>query len=68
MKITLNNKEEEIKDVDQLTVQELLDKKSFTFKFLVVKINDKVVKPGDYKKATIKNNDKVSVIHLISGG
>ncbi len=68
MRITLNNKTEEIEGHDEITVQELLDLKRFTFKLLVVKINGKVVKKKDYNKAVIRNNDNVSVIHLLAGG
>lgn len=51
-----------------MTVRELLDEKNFTFKMLVIKINGQLVKKEDYDKAVIKDDDDVSVIHLISGG
>lgn len=68
MKITLNNRPEEISGKECLSVQELLEYKKFTFKFLVVRINGKTVKPGEYDAATIRDGDTVQVIHLISGG
>ena len=68
MEIVLNNRNDKIDGVNQMTVQELLDVKNFTFKFLVVKINGNVVRPGEYNEAIIKDGDKVSIIHLISGG
>ena len=67
MKITLNNRTESF-DVDSLTVSELLEKKNFTFKLLVIKINNKLIKKEDYQTATINDGDIVAVIHLISGG
>jgi len=67
MKINLNNNPEELSH-DQLSVQELLDVKKFTFKMLIIKINDKLVKRDDYDNAIIHDGDKVDVIHLISGG
>ena len=67
MKITLNNRNEEI-DAGQLTVQELIERKNFTFKLLVTKINGKLVRKEDREHAVIRNGDKVDVIHLISGG
>ena len=67
MQITLNNRQEEF-DKNTMTVRELLDKKKFTFKMLVVKINKKLVKKEDYDSAIIKDGDDVSVLHLISGG
>ncbi len=67
MKIILNNREEEF-DNGSMTVSELLARKKFTFKMLVIKINNKLVKKEEYDTAVIKDSDNVSVIHLISGG
>ncbi len=67
MKITLNNREETF-DIDSMTLQELIEKKNFTFKLLVTKVNDQLVKRDDRENTVIKNGDKVAVIHLISGG
>ncbi len=68
MQITLNNRSENIEGKEKLTVKELLDIKNFTFKFLVVRVNDKTVKPSSYAQHTINDGDTVQVIHLISGG
>lgn len=67
MKIELNNRPE-ILDLHQITVDELLKYKKFTFKMLVIKINGQLVKKTEYSTAIIKDGDKVSVLHLISGG
>ncbi|HQI44920.1 MAG TPA: sulfur carrier protein ThiS [Bacteroidales bacterium] len=67
MKIILNNTETEL-NYSQITVKELLVIKKFTFKMLVIKINDKLVKNEEYANTLIHNGDKVDVIHLISGG
>ena len=69
MNIILNHSPENIEvDNEVITVSELLKVKNFTFKMLVIKINDVVVKKDDYLTATIKEGDNVQVIHLISGG
>ncbi len=67
MNITLNNSQEVI-DKETLTVAELLQIKNFTFKLLIIKINDKVVKQQEYANTEIKDGDDVIVLHLISGG
>jgi len=67
MKITLNNNPSEIIQ-DEISVQELLTLQKFTFKMLIIKINDKLVKKEEYETALIHDGDKVDVIHLISGG
>ena len=67
MQITLNNNKEEFEH-PTLTVQELLDIKRFTFKMLVVKINNNVIKKDQYSMATITDGDNVTVLHLVSGG
>ena len=68
MDITLNNKPECIAEKERITVSELLALKNFTFKFLVVRVNGKAVKAGDYDNQIITDGDHVQVIHLISGG
>lgn len=68
MKITLNNRPEELEGYDELTVSELLVVKNFTFKFLAVRINGKPVRTADYENAVISEGDQVVVMHLISGG
>lgn len=67
MKIILNNTPEEF-DQAIMTVNELLKAKTFTFKMLVIKINGSLVKKDEYATATIKDNDDVMVLHLVSGG
>lgn len=67
MEITLNNRKETF-NKENITVEELLAEKNFTFKMLVIKINGKLIKKEDYSSATIKNGDDVTVLHLVSGG
>ena len=69
MKITLNNNIEVIEtSEDRLTINQLLQIKKYSFKNLVVKINDVLVKRDSYDNAKFKDGDKVDVIHMISGG
>lgn len=67
MDIILNNRPESL-DVEQLTVQELIERKNFTFKLLVTKINGNLVKKENRTEVSIHDGDDVAVIHLISGG
>ena len=67
MKILLNNREETF-DADQMTVEELLEQKNFTFKLLVTKINGKLVKKDERRDTVIRDGDDVTVLHMISGG
>ena len=67
MKITLNNREEII-DSENLSLDELLKLKNFTFRMLVTKVNGKLIKKDERKTAIIKNGDNIAVIHMISGG
>lgn len=67
MKIILNNKTEEF-DGDQLTINELLNAKKFTFKMLVIKVNSQMIKKSEYDSALVQDGDDVMVLHLISGG
>lgn len=67
MKIILNNKEE-VFDGERLTINDLLRLKNYTFKMLVIKVNNQLVKKSEYNQATVKDGDDVMILHLISGG
>jgi sulfur carrier protein len=67
MQIILNNRVEEF-ERSSMTIRELLAEKNFTFKMLVIKINNKLVRKEEYDTATFSDGENVSVIHLISGG
>jgi sulfur carrier protein len=68
MKITLNNRPETIDGFENVTVQQLLDYKNFSYKMLVVRVNNSTIKREDYDSQIIKDGDKVAVIHLMTGG
>ena len=67
MNITLNNRPE-VFEKDILTISEILKLKNFTFKMMVIKINGKLIKKGQYNDAEVVNGDDVQIIHMISGG
>lgn len=67
MKITLNNREEHI-DAEELTLQELIERKKFSFRLLVTKVNGKLVKRDERTARTIHDGDDVKILHMISGG
>jgi sulfur carrier protein len=67
MVIILNNKSEFFEG-DEITVNELLKKKKFTFKMLIIKINGQLIKKSDFDITFVKDADDVMVLHLISGG
>lgn len=67
MKITLNNNPESFIE-DTLTINEILERKNFTFKMLVIKLNGVLVKKTDYKVTSVQDGDELSILHLISGG
>ncbi len=69
MKIILNNNNEVLETSQEvLTINHLLQIKKYSFKNLVVKINEQLIKRDAYDVASFKDGDKVDVIHMISGG
>ncbi|HHE37752.1 MAG TPA: sulfur carrier protein ThiS [Candidatus Cloacimonetes bacterium] len=64
--ITVNNNK--IDWQEGLTIDEILKIMNYSFKMLVVKVNDKLVKKDEYKTRIIPENADVKIIHLISGG
>ena len=67
MNITLNNRPE-VFEKDILTISEILKFKNYTFKMMVIKVNGKLIKKGQYHMANVVNGDDVQMIHMISGG
>ena len=67
MNITLNNRPE-VFEKDILTITEILRLKNFTFKMMIIKVNGKLIKKGQYNDAEVVNGDDVQIIHMISGG
>lgn len=67
MQIILNNRTEEFLGLE-LAVSTIMELKSFRFKMLVVRLNDRLVKKEDYDTAVVKDGDDLKIIHLVSGG
>lgn len=67
MNITLNNNPESF-EADVLSISDILKIKNFTFKMLVIKINNNLVSKNEYDSAMVHDGDDVKIIHLISGG
>ena len=69
MNIILNHNPENIEtQSDSITISELLKIKSFTYKQLIVKVNDVLILNENYSTTSIKGGDNVMVIHLMTGG
>lgn len=67
MRITLNNSPELFNE-DVLSIEEIIQKKNFTFKMLVTKLNGKVVMKNDRSVTKVKDGDDLMILHLVSGG
>ncbi|HCT94243.1 MAG: thiamine biosynthesis protein ThiS [Bacteroidetes bacterium GWE2_39_28] len=67
MKIILNNRPENFEG-DSLSVSKIMEIKSFHFKMLVVRLNDKLIKREEYETTDVKDGDDLKIIHLVSGG
>ncbi len=67
MQLLLNNNTEHF-DQEQMTLAELIVLKNFTFKMLVTRVNNELVKKDQRGEVALKDGDKVDVLHLMSGG
>lgn len=67
MKIILNNNPEEFEG-DALSVSKIMEIKKFTFKMIIVKLNEKIVYKENYDSTLVKEGDNLVILHLISGG
>jgi len=67
MEIELNNTKTNLES-EELSISDLLVLNKFTFRLLIVKVNNALIKKDEYAKTLIHNGDRVDVIHMISGG
>lgn len=67
MKIILNNRTE-IFDQETLTISRIMEIKSFHFRMLVVRLNDRLISRDLYDSTEVKDGDDLKIIHLVSGG
>lgn len=67
MKIILNNNIETIAS-NEITIQDLIALKKYTFAMLITKVNGQLVKKEDRSNFIVRDGDHVAIIHLISGG
>lgn len=67
MKILLNNREEEFA-AGTLTVSEMLERKKFSFRMRIIKINGVLVPKDKYDTTYIREGDNVLMLYLMSGG
>ena len=51
-----------------MTIQDMLDRRKYTFPLIVVKVDDELVRREAYTLYQIPDGADVQVIHLISGG
>ena len=51
-----------------MTVGDVLEKRRYTFKMLVIKVDGQLVKKDRWVETTIPEGADVKVIHLMSGG
>ena len=67
MEILLNNRKDSI-DRGEITLEDLIQYKNFTFKLLVTKVNGRLVRKGERHNFIVRDGDEVQVLHMISGG
>jgi thiamine biosynthesis protein ThiS len=67
MNIILNNRPESF-DLEEMTVEQMLEIKKFSFRMRVIKINGRFIRKNDYSTAVIRDGDEVQMLYLMSGG
>ncbi len=67
MKISFNNREEELRQ-DILTVSQFLEIRKLSFRMRIIKINGILIPKDKYDTTIIRDGDNVQLIYLMSGG
>ena len=65
-KITVN--ENTLKWEENMNINVILKRMNYTFRMLVVKVDDKLIRKNEYESTIVSPGADVKVIHLISGG
>ena len=65
--IIINNRDK-LDWKEGMTVQHILDEMKYSFSYITVTVNEKLVLEDDYDLFIINDNDKVGVFHLAHGG
>jgi len=65
--IIINNRDK-LDWKEGMTVQDVLDQMNYSYSYITVTVNEKLVPEEDYNLFIIKNNDNVGVFHLAHGG
>jgi sulfur carrier protein len=60
--------EEEMEWEAGMTVQDVLERRKYTFPMIVVKVDDTVVRKDAFASFQVPDGADIKVIHLISGG
>jgi thiamine biosynthesis protein ThiS len=53
---------------ENMTVRRILEVMNYTFRMLVIKVNDDLVKRQEYDTFIVPENADVKVIHMVAGG
>jgi thiamine biosynthesis protein ThiS len=67
MRILINNREEEFKDMS-ISVSDMLILKKFSYKMRIIKINGTLISKDKYDSTIIHDGDDVQMLYLMSGG
>ena len=51
-----------------MTIQDVLDKRKYTFRMITVIVNGQVIPKNEYSSYEVKDNDNIDVMHIMSGG
>ena len=51
-----------------MSIQTIIEEKKYTFRHLVVKLNDTFIPEERYASTLVQDGDDVMVIHLMAGG
>ena len=53
---------------ENLSIEDIMDEKKYTFPKIIVKVNDKHIEKEEYSSTIISDGDNVQMIHLLAGG
>jgi len=66
MEITVNGEKREI--VKEIKLFELLENLSLPQERIAVELNKEVVRKKDWETITVKDADKIEIVHFVGGG
>ena len=66
MQVEINGEKREVEE--QMTLRELIESLALVPERLAIELNHSVVRRADWPQTTLKDGDRIEIVHFVGGG